>query len=142
VSKVDFYIARDPSRQALLQIGCRVIEKAWQHGHRVYVLTDTADESRQLDDLLWTFRQDSFVPHALREADPAPTASPVLIGEADTLPPAVDVLVNLSSRLPGCAQDCARVAELVANDPPARAHARERYRHYRDLGARIDTHDV
>ena len=144
MAKVDFYIVSDESDGAVLRVGCRIVEKAWHLGHRVYVLTDSAERSGEMDDLLWTFRHDSFVPHARYPSGEAhdTLGTPVLIGELDTLPEDVAVLVNLSGRLPACAGECDRIAEVVAASEGARADARERYRTYRDQGAELDSHEV
>lgn len=144
MAKVDFYIVGEPGDGAQMRIGARVVEKAWQQGHGVYVLTADAAASAAFDDLLWTFRQNSFVPHACRRADASedPTGAPVLIGEHDSLPAGARVLVNLSERVPECAARCERIAEIVAGDETARIRARARFRSYRELGAELDTHEV
>ncbi|MEZ5578324.1 MAG: DNA polymerase III subunit chi [Candidatus Competibacteraceae bacterium] len=42
---------------------CRLADKAYGLGHTVYLFTASEARAAALDDLLWTFRQDSFVPH-------------------------------------------------------------------------------
>ena len=63
--QVDFYILETAAAHEQLRTACRLAEKAWHKGHRVFIHTDSKETARSLDDMLWTYRQDSFVPHAL-----------------------------------------------------------------------------
>ena len=141
MTQVDFYVlgpAADGDRRAL---ACRIAEKAWGQGHRVLVHCASAEEARQLDRLLWTFRDQSFVPHALLgEADAA--LNPVLVTHGGEAGDEHDVLVNLAPAAPVCFSRFARVAEPVDDDPDARAASRERYKFYRDRGYQPTKHDV
>jgi DNA polymerase-3 subunit chi len=47
-----------------------LLEKCLQRGWRALVRGGSPERIEELDDVLWTFRDDSFVPHA-REGDPA-----------------------------------------------------------------------
>ncbi len=77
--RVDFYILPGDAPAARDQLGCRLAEKACKMGHKVYLHTESEAHARRLDELLWTFRAGSFLPHALLGDDPQP-APPVLIG--------------------------------------------------------------
>ncbi len=138
--QVDFYLVSSGSDDALGRVACRIAEKAWQQGHRVYLLTDSAQAAADMDDLLWTFKQNSFVPHSRAGNDD--DQCPVLVGDSDSLPPGIEVLVNMTASVPRSAEACARVADLVAGNAEARRAGRERYRHYRDAGAQLRTHEV
>jgi DNA polymerase-3 subunit chi len=139
MTKVDFYLlggggADDPAR-----IACRLTEKAYRLGHRVYLLAPDPATATELDELLWTFSQGSFVPHTLADAAGADD-QPVLIGHAE--PPAAfhDVLVSLANEVPAWFTRFTRVAELVGADDASKAQARERFRFYRERGYPLDTH--
>ncbi len=136
---MDFYVV-PAGGNALERVACRIAEKAWQQGHRVYLLTASAQAAAAMDDLLWTFKQSSFIPHARIGGED--DGCPVLIGDVDQAPSGTDVLINLTDSVPACAQHCARVADLVAGDAAARQAGRERYRHYRDSGAELRSHEV
>jgi DNA polymerase-3 subunit chi len=55
----------DADKDAALRTACDITQKAWSEGLHVYVLSSSAEEASRMDNLLWTFRQDSFVPHEL-----------------------------------------------------------------------------
>jgi len=44
---------------------CRWVEHFYEEGRKVQVVTDGALGAQQLDQLLWTFSQASFVPHRI-----------------------------------------------------------------------------
>ena len=143
--QVDFYILKAAAAREWLRTACRVAEKAWHKGHRVFIHTDSRATARDIDDMLWTYRQDSFVPHALYgdRLNAAPESlEPVLVGDGSAEPADIDVLINLTDSVPPFAHACARVAEIVGGGESARSAGRTRYRDYRDRGIAIQQHDL
>jgi DNA polymerase-3 subunit chi len=143
--QVDFYILNAEAEHERLRTACRLAEKAWQRGHRVFVHTESAETAGQVDDMLWTYRQDSFIPHALlreRQNVDADLLEPVLVGDGSAEPADVDVLINLGESVPAFAERSARVAEIVSAEESARRAGRNRYRDYRDRGIPIQQHDL
>ncbi len=145
MAKVDFYILSSDAPDEVLRVACRVAEKAWRQGNRVRVEADGADMLRRLDALMWTFKQESFLPHELEgerddwgELNPAPVVleHPGGAGEAP------DVLINLSAAVPAIAERCARIAEIVSADADSKQVGRERYRTYRDRGFELSSHQI
>ena len=141
MAQVDFYVLGEPGDDSMLRVACRLTEKAWQQGMSVFVLADDERMAERMDDALWTFRQEGFVPHERWTGTGAPGA-PVLIA-CDTDAPALpDVLVNLGATPPDWHGQCQRVAEVVGGDPERKASGRKRYREYRDAGFELRTHEV
>ena len=122
-------------------MACRLAEKAWHSGHRVFIHTASNETAAQLDDLLWTFRADSFVPHAVSHS-PADEAPPVLVGGDAAPQGSLDVLINLDENVPVAAKRCTRLAEVVGPDPLSRESARKRYRLYRARGCSLHYHTL
>jgi DNA polymerase-3 subunit chi len=131
--QIDFYILPDHTAQGRLLLACRLAEKAYTHRHKVYIHTPNHALAEQLDDLLWTFRQHSFVPHALYPPAPGDT-SPVLIGYHSQPMAPRDVLLNLGSDIPDFSADFQRVIELVDQDEQTLQQSRQRFRYYRERG--------
>jgi DNA polymerase III subunit chi len=137
--KVDFYLLSDPDPKACNLLACRIAEKAYGLGHRVHIHTDSNETSAQLDVLLWTFRDRSFVPHEIEpETD---TQCPVTIGHGWT-PAQCEVLINLAAQAPEFFNRFERVAEIVGQESHARDTGRERYRVYREQGCELTYHTV
>ncbi|HZF26673.1 MAG TPA: DNA polymerase III subunit chi [Steroidobacteraceae bacterium] len=142
MARVDFYILDEADAGARRRLACRLAEKAFAQSSRVLMLTADDEEARQLDDLLWTFRDRSFVPHEL--ATPGRTsAAPVLIGTPESASGAsADILINVSDRMPDDIARFARIVEAVDGEPARRQAGRDRYRAYRERGLAPESHNV
>ena len=138
--RIDFYLVREPAADAGEVTACRIAEKAWSRGHRVHVHTDSPDSARRLDDLLWTWRDESFVPHSRCEGDETEGGSPVTIGWRKVPEFADDLLLNLDVRVPEGFARFSRIAEIVDGREASIAAGRERYRRYREHGCEPSTH--
>jgi DNA polymerase-3 subunit chi len=141
MTQVDFYILKDSSPRAQALLTCRLSEKAYKKGHQVFINTNSGEQLKQLDDMLWTFSTGSFLPHACYEGKTDST-QPVLLGHAIEPEGPSDVLVNLSNDVPAFFSRFNRVAELVGGDETQRQAARERYRFYKDRGYTLNTHNL
>ncbi len=140
--RVDFYILEEADAAARRRLACRLAEKAFAQSHRVLILTADEEEARQLDDLLWTFRDRSFVPHELT-APGRTSAVPVLIGTTESASGAgADILINVSDRMPEDLARFSRVVEAVDGEPGRLKAGRERYRSYRELGFAPESHKI
>jgi len=139
--RIDFYVLSDAKENSRALLACRLADKAYRLGHIVYIVTSSEVRAAALDDLLWTFRQDSFVPH---ERYPLISAegSPVLIGVASPAEVNAQVLVNFTDVLPDGFERYERVVELVDMHPDVRAKSRERFKQYRERGFTPETHKL
>jgi DNA polymerase III subunit chi len=139
VTQVDFYVLAQPQQRALF--ACRLAEKIYHLGKRVYIHTADEQLSRTLDDLLWTFQSGSFVPHE-RYQDGGSAHSPVVIGDAAQPNVAADVLINISDELPIFYSRFARVAEIVDGEEAVKLKGRDRFRRYREQGCTMLSHPI
>ena len=142
--QVDFYVRRETSLDALESFACRLVETVWQRGHAVLVLAASDIAARRLDDLLWTFREESFVPHRRVGSDgpvaSEPASEPVIVSTPGVWASELDVLINLTASVPAEASRAARIAEIVPASGAGRDAGRERYREYRNRGFELRTH--
>lgn len=141
MTRIDFYILEDVDANARWRFACRLTEKAYQQGHRVYLHANSAEDAARLDDLLWTFRSGSFIPHTCGDETTDPEAR-VHIGFGTEPMDHDDVLVNLSRQVPPFFSRFHRVVELVDGDEEQRKQSRERYRFYRDRGYPLENHPI
>jgi DNA polymerase III subunit chi len=140
-TRVDFYVLPSTSARDRLVYACRLVEKTWTLDHRVFVRLDTPEEAAAMDDLLWTFADRSFVPHALAGVAGEPVER-VLVGHGDAPPTHVDLLVNLGTATPPDFERFERIAELVDADDARRRLGRERFKYYRERGCTPESHSV
>lgn len=141
MTQVDFYILKGDASDERLRFACRLTDKAYDLGHRVFIHTASADQTRVLDELLWTFQQGSFIPHcSCRDAGDEPP--PVLLAH-DVEPDAShQVLINLANDVPLFFSRFERVVEVVDEDAEIRRAGRNRYGFYRDRGYPLRTHEI
>jgi DNA polymerase-3 subunit chi len=141
MTRVDFYVVSRSEPDAVLSTACRLAEKAFHLKNRVFINAASRDQAVALDQLLWTFRDDSFVPHG-RAGAGSDRDDPVSIGSGETPDAPFDVLINLGDDVPLWAKESPRIAEIVGADPQSRAAGRKRYRHYRDEGYEPGSHTL
>jgi len=141
MTQIDFYILAERASGNRYMLACRLAEKVYHQGRRVFINTQDGEEARHMDRLLWTFRQGSFVPHATQErANPATT--PVIIGCSGEAGEEQDVLINLAPQVPNFFSRFERVAELIDREAEVKRTGRERFRFYRDRGYPLNSHDI
>ncbi len=139
MTQVDFYILDENSGENRQHYACRLTDKAYRQGRKVYIHTSSPGETQMLDRLLWTFRDQSFVPHGIASASD-PEITPVLIGEQEPPEQADDVLINLSPQVPSFFSRFERVAEIVDQNTEVKQASRQHYQFYRDRGYPLNTH--
>lgn len=133
---IHFYIIKSGHRE---RIACRIAEKAVAQGHRVHVRVPSRQAAESLDAQMWTFRDQSFLPHSLGEC-----ASPhirVTIHD-EWLPEERDVLINLADDMLEEYDSFSRIAEVVGPDNDTKSHGRARFRQYRELGFEPELHEI
>jgi len=129
MTRIDFY-QLNPERHRYDQIVCQLCQKAYDNNQLTLLLTHDPQQSQHLDKKLWTFRDDSFLPHD-SDASANPV-TPILI--QDNPDPRGDrqLLINLSASVPPYFAQFERVIELVTDDN--RQQAREHYSYYKERG--------
>jgi len=139
--KIDFYLLNDSDPDASLLFACRLLEKAYLRGHRVFVYCSNHDDAIRIDEYLWTFKDDSFVPHNLQGEGPMPPPA-VQIG-FDAEPRGFnDILLNMSAIIPPFYARFRRIMQVVAAEESAKEISRMQYKAYRKLGFKIETHEI
>lgn len=90
-TRILFVETRSAAQQVLL---CQWVEDFYENGHKVQILVDSNVAAQNLDQLLWTFSQPSFIPHRIvSSAPPQPVMEPVVITVGERLLQDCPVLV-------------------------------------------------
>jgi len=140
VAEVSFYILPTESLDDRYLFACKLIEKAYRSGSFCYVLTDSAEQSKIIDDLLWTFRAGSFIPHQIYTGELPELEKVILIGSLNAPESWQKVLFNLSSHYPDAGPQTERILEILDNSETTKAAGRDRYRRYQQSGMKVITH--
>lgn len=139
--RVDFYLLSDNQPNAHWLVACRLLEKAYYKGHRIFVYCDNKQDAELLDELLWTFKDDSFIPHNLEGEGPEPPP-PIHIGYDKEPRGFNDILLNATSKIPAFYAKFKRVIELVNPVEAQKEESRMRYKTYRAQGCKLFTHTI
>ena len=139
--KIDFYVLENSTASICEQFACKLVEKIFHLNHRIYIHTDSLQQANNLDNLLWTHNQGSFLPHDIVTGSDN-CNSPIALGYDSKLNCSYDVLVNLSKDVPIFCSQFNRIAEFVCADSSSKSLARNRFRQYQQLGYEIDTHHI
>ncbi|MBS0359181.1 MAG: DNA polymerase III subunit chi [Proteobacteria bacterium] len=139
--KIDFYLLNDSKPSALYLFACRLVEKAYLHKHATYIAVASQPIAEQLDNLLWTFKDNSFIPHQI--FNPSQTqVAPIQISTHNQAPAHCDLLLNLTSEIPEFHREFNRIIEIVPNDDAWKAQSRNHFKFYREQGYEIQTHPI
>ncbi len=140
MAEVSFYILPTESLEDRYLFACKLIEKAYRSGSFCYVLTDDAEQSRILDDLLWTFRAGSFIPHQIYTGELPELEKVILISSLAAPEQWQKTVFNLSSNFPELGSQTGRILEILDNSETTKEAGRNRYRQYQQSGMKITTH--
>jgi DNA polymerase-3 subunit chi len=137
VTEIDFYIHVEDR----LRVTCQLVHKARARDLRVLILLPDEASMSALDERLWTYQPQAFVPHC-RASEPHAWQTPVLLACDEITPPHDQLLVNLRAEPPQHFARFSRLIEIVSLDEADRAQARARFRFYRDGGYTLRTHPL
>jgi DNA polymerase-3 subunit chi len=101
-------------RRALEDVLPGLVEKSLQRGWRAAIKTDSSERSDALDTLLWTYDDQSFLPHA-QAGDGDAAGQPVMITVEEGNPNSAQIFFYVGGAMPGdwkSLNDLARVVLL------------------------------
>lgn len=140
--EITFYVlAADAPLSARLTTACRLADKAWQQNRKVLLRAASRAEAETLDEQLWAFRAESFVPHHLVGDGPTPPP-PVRVGWDAPPADSRDILINLGADIPAGFERFQRVIEIVAGTNEEREQARQHWREYKRQGYAVQAHEL
>jgi len=147
MTRVDFYLLETSTNQARENFACRLIEKVQNQGHNIFVQTQSTQLAGELDNLLWSLKPESFIPHALADSEVALNCS-VVIGDVNrsVTDESIknDVLINFDSDVPNSFSQYNRVVEIIntKDNDGLVTQGRARYKFYQDRGYKMETHNI
>ncbi len=141
MARADFYLVTKPRfREDALLLVCELARKAHDAGFPTLVLARDAAQAEALDDLLWSFDPDAYLPHQIAGMDEDDELAPILILPPEADAPMRPLVINL--RDAAVDGDFERVLEVVPADPEARLPLRERWKQYQARGLQLAKHDM
>jgi len=121
-------------RQPLEEVLPLLLERTLARGWRAVVMAGSPERVEALNILLWTWREESFLPHG-SAADGMPERQPVYLTAGEEAPNRAEVLFLVDGAAASDLSAYLRCVDLFdGNDPAATEAARDRYRQARDAG--------
>lgn len=139
MTRVGFYVVQAGAPARRLQVAARLADKAFQRGHAIFLNCASRAQAEEMDDLLWRFRPDSFLPHGLIDSD---DTEHIAIGWGQDPERHDDLLINLDLAVPVFFSRFHRVAEVVTQDPLCLEALRASWSFYRERGFALEKHDI
>lgn len=133
-----------PGSEKCSVMTCKIIARAYREGFRVFINTNNTEETKTLDDLLWTFSDESFIPHSLANDATTAEAPNLLVQIGETNPPLEsDIVIHFHEAAPHRFNQLKRLIEIVPVDNEAwSATAREHYKALKQAGITPQVHDL
>ena len=130
MTRIDFH-SNVPDKIAY---ACRLTRKARAANCQIVLLTGNRQELTALDQALWTFAEQEFLPHVVA-GDPLATSTPIILTDShDAELPHHHVLINLSSDTPAHFARFERLIEVISTEDADAKAGRARYSFYKQRG--------
>ncbi|HZJ94814.1 MAG TPA: DNA polymerase III subunit chi [Thiopseudomonas sp.] len=129
--KVEFYVLPTSQPADRLIAACRLAHKSWRAGFMTFIRCASPEQQTELDELLWTFRRPSFIPHALYSDT---CQAPVILALDERPEHSSGVMINLHPELSTHLDCFSRVIEIVNQDPAQLHISRRNFVEYRKQG--------
>jgi DNA polymerase-3 subunit chi len=138
--RADFYLIAKPRfcDDPLLLV-CELAKRGFESGQPTLILVRSSDQAHELDEKLWEFDDEAFVPHQIA-GDDDDAITPVLIVPPGVSTPDRRLVINLRDECaPGLFE---RVLEVVPADEDQRLGSRNRWTTYKAAGFDVAKHDM
>ena len=122
------------------QFACRLVDNAWRQGHVIHLHLRDEQHCSTMDQLLWQWREDSFIPHSIAGTTTEHADSPVTLGYRSPGLTHSQLVINLADDSPDFLHRFSRICEIVTQTPERLALSREKFKHYRQAGLQPDVH--
>ncbi|WP_375462420.1 DNA polymerase III subunit chi [uncultured Methylobacterium sp.] len=132
MTEILFYHLQNQPLEAVLP---NLVEKSRERGWQAAIQTASEERLQALDDHLWTFREDSFLPHGT-DRDPDAASQPVVLTLRDANPNTASIRFLVEGAdLPPDAGEYQRICVLFdGTDQDALLRAREQWRAAKEAG--------
>lgn len=135
-TQVMFYLLNNDNAQSSRHYqACLQAAFFYRNNQRVFIYTQDQTQAHEIDELLWGFDPQSFVPHNLVGEGPRGGAAVEISWQQPTS--RRPVLINLTDTTPRFAQNFAQIIDFVPTDEALKQLARERFKAYRQSGFQV-----
>lgn len=139
MTRVDFYILQQQQAADRDTFACKLAGQLFKQGRSLYLHAPDEAAAQSLDQLLWAYQPQAFLPHGLLGSG---DDDQIGIGWGDDPAQHQDVMINLALTVPSFIGRFERVAEVVVQAPEIRDPLRSSFKYYKDRGYDIKTNKI
>lgn len=143
--QIDFYILENQPNMARFPFACKIIEKIYQSQQSSIIICNDLTEAEKLDELLWTFKEDTFIPHLLTSKKSIyDYHQPIEIDVVHSTFNCKNKIVLYLSNSESLSKltEASRIIEIVSNEQEIKENARKHFRWYQQQAYPIKTHII
>jgi DNA polymerase-3 subunit chi len=134
---IEFLILQQSEARQRYLCVCQQAALFYAEQKTVYIHCADEMQAQQIDALLWSFDDISFVPH-----DKFGTQAPVQLGYQDWPVSPAMALINLAAAIPPEPQQYQQIIEIVSQDPEIKNLCRQHYKAYQAAGFTVKSRDL
>ena len=132
--KVDFYVYELSDYQFYQRLVCNLVEEAYNQENNILLLCENEESCETFDELLWTFKDVSFIPHEKKLNNKILTQHINVTKKKHSL-----ILMNLTYSFPDFLETHDRVIEMSGYDEDSRQKARLNFKRYKTMNFEINS---
>ncbi len=133
--RITFYILKDSMAKTVVKTVCRLVEKSFQAGDWLYIQTRSDETLHVLNKYLWSYKQDSFLPHQIWQADVQHTEkTPILLGTHSPHDLNSNALLTLTGEKVSNPLKYNRILHVVTSKTDRLQSARIAFKQYQEKG--------
>lgn len=130
MTRIDFH-SNVPDK---ISYACRLARKARNANFQIVILAQDPAQLAQLDEKLWTFSEQDFLPHVMLD-DALAAQTPILLTADSAMEsPHTQILINLSDTSPTHFARFERMFEVISTEDADKSAGRDRYSFYKQRG--------
>lgn len=137
--RADYYVLPHSDHDSRELFVCRLCDKLSTQKLSIHIYLGSETDLTQLDQRLWSFRADAFLPHTILGHEPS---APITLSTDEDAQVEADLLINLGVSPPKCASRFERVAEIVIQQSEILNASRESFKIRRDAGWEVHNHKI
>ncbi len=138
MQQITFYLLQSSSAQSGGRFLCRLAQKVYAKQSALDIACETSEQATELNQTLWTFETESFIPHQIN----AQNNQEIQIRTLQTLDKSADLLLNLSPDLNTDNTHYQRILQCVFDNAEHKQQSRILYKKLQALGWQIETHNI
>jgi DNA polymerase IIIc chi subunit len=122
------------------RIVCDLTEKCYLNNRRIVIYSESEEDCKKFDSLLWTWKQQSFIPHKYLEVLSKPHLEPIVITTSIDSPADYDTLLMVNPLPLESVKQFSTVIDFAEKyDSQGLELSRKRFKLYKEQDLKIET---